>query len=284
VGQLRALFRERGFLPRRGLGQTFLVDGNIVRKIVRAAGLTGDEPVLEVGAGAGAVTRELVRKARRVVAIEIDPALVEILTQTVGDEAEVVQADVLRVDWDDLLSGEARGAWRVVANLPYAVTGPAVMRLLDACEWVQRLVIMVQQEVAERLIAPPGTRTRGVLSVLAEAACEMRMVGRVSRTCFWPRPRVDSAILALTVRRPQPLPGDMRPTFRQVVSAAFGTRRKTLANALFHADSMGLSKEGARAVLSEAGIDGALRAEALSLEAFRRLTEAVAHRTGGDDI
>jgi 16S rRNA (adenine1518-N6/adenine1519-N6)-dimethyltransferase len=282
VRRLRALFEEHGFRPRRGLGQTFLVDGNTVRKIVRAADLTGGEPVLEVGAGAGAVTRELTRAARRVVAIEIDPTLVTILAETVGGAAEVVRADVLRVDWDDLLGGEDRGAWRVVANLPYAVTGPAILRLLDAREWVQRFVIMVQHEVAGRLTAPVGSRARGMLSVLVEATCDVELVGHVPRTCFYPRPRVDSTVLSLTVQRPQRVPPKMREAFFQVVKAAFGARRKTLANALSHADAIGLSKEQVRDALSGEGIDTALRAEDLDVEAFLRLAEAVGGRSGSD--
>jgi 16S rRNA (adenine1518-N6/adenine1519-N6)-dimethyltransferase len=236
--------------------------------------------VLEVGAGAGAVTRELARAARRVVAIEIDPALVKILAETVGGAAEVVRADVLRVDWDELLGGADPGAWRVVANLPYAVTGPAILRLLDACDWVQRLVIMVQQEVAARLTAPAGSRARGMLSVLVEATCDVEPVGKVPRTCFYPRPRVDSTVLGLTVQRPQPVAPEMRGAFFRVVKAAFGARRKTLANALSHADAIGLSKEQVTGALSEAGIEGALRAEDLDVEAFLRLTEALVERSG----
>jgi 16S rRNA (adenine1518-N6/adenine1519-N6)-dimethyltransferase len=193
-----------------------------------------------------------------------------------------VRGDVLGVTWEALLGGAERGAWICVANLPYAITGPAIIRLLDAHEWFAQLVVMVQQEVAERLLAPAGDRTRGIPTVLAEATCDLRVVGQVPRTCFWPRPRVDSTVLALAVRRPQPVPERMRPTFLRVVKAAFGTRRKTLTNALAHSPDLSLSKEEARAVLSDAGIDGGLRAEGLDVDAFRRLTEAVAGREGCD--
>ena len=276
--RLRELFLEHGFRPRRELGQTFLVDGNIVRKIVRAAELTGAEAVVEVGAGAGAVTRELARHARRVIAIEVDGTLIEILRETVGEAAELVHADVLTVRWEELLATEDEGRWRVVANLPYAITGPAILRLLEARDWVERLVIMVQQEVAERLVAAPGGRARGMLSVLVQATCEAKLVGSVSRTCFWPRPRVDSAILTLMVRRPQLVCVSLQPFFRQVVKAAFGTRRKILANALGHARKLELSKEQAVALLSACGIDRQRRAESLSVEEFLRLTGALARR------
>ena len=278
--QLRELLRRHGFRPRRGLGQTFLVDANIVRKIVRAAELTGQEPALEVGAGAGAVTRELARYAGHVLAIEIDPVLMGVLRESVGRAAELLQADVLTVDWEGLLRTGGKGSWRVVANLPYAITGPAILRLLEAQHWVERLVIMVQREVAERIVAPPGGRARGMLSVLVQAVCGTKVVGPASRTCFWPRPRVDSTILALSVRRPSLVPGPLEPLFRRVVKSAFGTRRKTLANALAHARGMGLPKAVVNALLSECEIEDRRRAESLSAEEFVRLTGTIARHRG----
>ncbi len=272
---LRELFRRHSFHPRRSLGQTFLVDANIVRKIVRAAELTGEEPVLEIGAGAGAVTCELTRQARRVIALEIDPVLVRILHETVGDTATIVQGDVLAVDWESLLGHEDKGRWRVVANLPYAITGPAIIRLLELIEWVDRMVIMVQQEVAERLLAKPGGRTRGILSVLIEAACEITEVGTVAPTCFRPIPEVQSTILTLTFRRPQLVPDHLLDSFRELIKGAFGTRRKTLANAIAGAQRLQLSKEEALLLLSQCHLDPRRRAEDLSADDFLCLTRAL---------
>ena len=276
--QLRQLFSRHGFRPRRRLGQTFLVDRNIVRNIVAAAELTGAEPVLEIGAGAGVVTIELARAARRVLAIEIDPRLVAILRETVGDSAEIVQADILTVAWRSLLGPANRGAWRVVANLPYAITGPALLRLTEAREWVERLTIMVQHEVAGRLLAPPGGRARGMLSVVLQALFDIELVAHVSRTCFWPRPRVDSTLLALNVRRPPLISASIAPAFRRAARAAFATRRKTLINALAHAPELELSKEQAGGLLSECGIDPIRRAETLTQEEFLLLAKAIARR------
>ncbi len=274
--QLRELFDNHNFRPRRALGQTFLVDANILRNIIAAAALTGDEPVLEIGAGAGAVTRELARAAPRVVAVEIDLTLIAILGETVGDAAEVVQADVLALDWQHLLGRAQRGRWVLVANLPYAITGPTLLRLLEAREWVARMVVMVQREVAERLVAPPGTRTRGLLSVLLQAFFDMKLIARVPRTCFWPQPRVDSAVLTLYARRPPPVSSSLEPTFRQVVRAAFSTRRKILPNALANASDLGLSREAARALLCQCGIEERRRAETLTEEEFLHLAQAIA--------
>jgi len=266
--ELRMLFRKHDFRPRRRLGQTFLVDGNVVRKIVEATALTGEDAVFEVGAGAGAVTRALSLAAGRVVALEIDPTLVSILGETVGGAAEVLEGDVLRIDWQQVFGDDRTGRWRVVANLPYAITGPAILRLLAARDWVERMVIMVQREVAERLVATPGGRERGLLSVLVLATCEAELVRRVSRTCFYPRPRVDSAIVRMTVRRPPLVPPPLEEAFQEVVRAAFGTRRKTLLNALAQAEKLRLARPEVRDVLAAAGIEHSRRAETLSVSEF----------------
>ena len=224
--QLRALFREFDFRPRKSLGQTFLTDANIVRKIVSVSDLHADDPVLEIGPGAGAMTGLLVETVRRVLAIEIDPTLAAILRETANHRLHIVQKDVLQVDWPALLQTEAAGRWKVVANLPYAITGPALLKLLEAKEWLAQLTIMVQLEVAERLVAPPGSKTRGLLSVLVEAACDARLAFRVPRTCFWPVPQVDSAVVTLLPRRPPLVAPALEPLFRRVVRArsALGAR------------------------------------------------------------
>jgi 16S rRNA (adenine1518-N6/adenine1519-N6)-dimethyltransferase len=275
--QLRALLDRRGFRPRKSLGQTFLVDGNIVRKIVETAQISRADSVVEIGAGAGAVTGALVEAAGRVVAIEIDPVLVDVLREVVADRAEIMLADVLEVAWPEALGASPRGQWKVVANLPYSITGPAILRLLEARDWLARLVIMVQREVAERLVAQPGERARGQLSVLVQAACEVRVAGQVSRNCFWPRPKVDSSILALEVRRPALVRPDLEPVYRQLVQAAFATRRKTVLNALAHGrGTEELGKELVRLLLERCGIAPGLRAEDLGTEDFLRLAEAMA--------
>lgn len=275
---LRQLFREYGFRPRKSLGQTFLTDANIVAKIVGFAQLTRDDSVVEIGPGAGAVTRALALSARRVLAVEIDRTLVEILRETVGESVEVINDDVLAVHWGELLTGEGR--WKVVANLPYAITGPAILQLLAARKWVDRLVIMVQEEVADRLVAPPGGRQRGLLSVLVQAACETKLVWRVARTCFWPPPQVDSALLTLDVRRDPLVPEGLEPAFSRVVHAGFGARRKTLHNALAQSPDLGITKDDARSLLLASEIDPGRRAETLTVPEFLRLAQAFAARGG----
>jgi 16S rRNA (adenine1518-N6/adenine1519-N6)-dimethyltransferase len=280
ASQLRKLFDRYGFRPRRSLGQTFLTDPNIVRKILEIAEIGPDDAVLEIGPGAGTVTRALAEVAARVVAIEVDPTLVEILHETVGSGAEVIHQDVLTVDWSHLLPLPGTGRWVVVANLPYAITGPAILKLLDAKQWIERLVIMVQLEVAERLVAAPGSRTHGLLSVLAQAACEAKLAWRVPRTCFRPIPGVDSGIVLLTVRRPPLVAPDFEPVFRRVVKGAFSARRKVLANSLAQAPDLGLEKEEAAVLLAGCDIAPRARAEELSVEQFLCLAQRYAARTG----
>lgn len=278
--QLRALFTRLGFRPRRSLGQNFLIDDNIVRKIVAAADLGSRPPVVEIGAGAGAVTRALSEVAPTVLAVEIDPTLAALLRDTLEPTVQVVEADLLALDWSRLFPGPRAGGWRLVANLPYAITGPAILKLLEARHWVDRFVIMVQAEVADRLISPPGGRSRGLLSVLVQAACRAELSRRVRRTCFWPAPRVDSALLTLDVRRPHLVPPAAEAAFDRLVRAAFGTRRKTILNSLAHAADLPLDKPAAADLLSDACIEPGRRAETLAVEDFLRLAQAFLRRRG----
>jgi len=276
--QLRASLNAHGFRPRRALGQTFLTDANIVRKILATAEIGGEDSVLEIGPGAGALTHALAEAARRVVAIEIDATLVAMLQETLGERVEVIRADVLQVDWPSLLGSEGAGKWKVVANLPYAITGPALLKLLDAHDWIERLTIMVQSEVAERLVAAPGSRARGILSVLLQAMGEVSLRLRVPRTCFWPTPRVDSAVVSLTLQRPPLLPPALAGAFRRVVRGAFGTRRKMLVNSLAQSPELALGKEEAQRLLLACEIAPQRRAESLEVEEFLSLARAYAAR------
>lgn len=273
--QLSELFRAHAFRPSKSLGQSFLIDGNIAGKIVRAAALDASSAVLEIGPGAGAVTRVLAAQARRVVAVEIDSTLVRILTHTVGDRVEVIQGDILRVEVDALLATEPLGSWTLVANLPYSITGPALMRALELARWFRRMIVMVQKEVAGRLLAPPGGRERGLLTVLLEAYCEVAPVGLVSRHCFLPPPKVDSTILACSVRRPALVPVADQAALRTVVKAAFSTRRKTILNALSGASGLGLKREGVARLLDEVGIAPGLRAESIPTAQYLALAAAL---------
>jgi 16S rRNA (adenine1518-N6/adenine1519-N6)-dimethyltransferase len=264
---IRELAQQLDLRPTKTLGQNFLHDANTIRRIVRTAELRPEDVVLEVGPGLGSLTLGLLPAAASVVAVEIDPRLAALLPVTVtarrpdlADRLTVVEADALRIRE---LPGPPPTA--LVANLPYNIAVPVLLNLLELLPSLDRALILVQAEVAERLAAPPGGSAYGVPSVKAAWYGEVRRAGAVGRKVFWPEPNVDSGLVAL-VRRPPP-PGDRQATFA-VVDAAFATRRKGLRAALARWAG---SPAAAEARLRAAGIDPATRGEKLSVTDFARL-------------
>lgn len=265
----------RPFLPpsRKTLGQHFLVDLNIVRKIMTLAAICQEETVLEIGPGRGVLTRALCAAARTVIAVEVDPKLVAYLSKTLANwgNLDLRLGDAREFSYDSLPLGTV-----VVANLPYYLSTPLLFSLLAASERLDRLVLMLQAEVARRLVAQPGSRDYGVLSVLVQASVEPRTAFQVPATCFQPKPGVRSAIVHLTIPKTPPLSIKDRALFVRTVRAAFAHRRKTLMNSLAH---QGLPSHLVARALQSAGINGARRAETLTLTEFSSLAEALG-RTG----
>jgi 16S rRNA (adenine1518-N6/adenine1519-N6)-dimethyltransferase len=264
---IRELAQQLELRPTKTLGQNFLHDANTIRRIVRTAELRPDDVVLEVGPGLGSLTLGLLPAVARVVAVEIDQRLADLLPRTVADRRPdladrltVVTADALRIQE---LPGPPPTA--LVANLPYNIAVPVLLNLLELLPTLDRALILVQAEVAERLAAPPGGSAYGVPSVKAAWYGEVRRAGNVGRKVFWPEPNVDSGLVAL-VRRPPP-PGDRRDTFA-VIDAAFATRRKSLRAGLARWAG---SPAAAEARLVAAGIDPTTRGEKLSVTDFARL-------------
>jgi len=273
---VRALAAALGVTPTKTLGQNFLHDPNTVRRIVRTAALRPDDVVLEVGPGLGSLTLGLLDAAAHVTAVEVDPVLAAALPKTVAERAAdradrlaVLAADALRLPG---VPGPQPTA--LVANLPYNVAVPVVLHLLQVLPTLRTGLVMVQAEVAERLAAPPGSRTYGVPSVKAAWYASVRRAGAVPRAVFWPVPNVDSGLVALTRR--DPLPGADRAEVFAVVDAAFAQRRKTLRAALA---SWAGSPAAAEQLLRAAGVDPGLRGEALDVAAYARIAAAVS-RTG----
>jgi 16S rRNA (adenine1518-N6/adenine1519-N6)-dimethyltransferase len=271
ASDVRRLAGELGVRPTKTLGQNFVHDANTVRRIVRESGVGPDDVVVEVGPGLGSLTLGLLDVAGRVVAIEIDPVLADALPRTVADRApdaaarlEVVRADALAVD---TLPGPPPTA--LIANLPYNVAVPVLLHLLDRLPSLRSALVMVQLEVADRLAAPPGSRTYGVPSVKARWYGDVRRIGTVGRQVFWPVPNVESGLVAITRHEP---PADVdRDALFAVVDAAFAQRRKTLRSAL--AGWAG-SPAAAEDVVRAAGIDPRLRGEALGVEEFAAIARA----------
>jgi 16S rRNA (adenine1518-N6/adenine1519-N6)-dimethyltransferase len=269
---VRALADRLGLRPTKQLGQNFVIDPNTVRRIIATAGVAPDDVVVEVGPGLGSLTLGLLQAAARVVAVEVDPLLAGELPATVAARLPG-RADRLRVVLQDALTvtqvpGPAPTA--LVANLPYNVAVPVLLRMLEHLPSLRTGLVMVQAEVADRLAAPPGSRTYGVPSVKAAWYAEVRRAGAVGRTVFWPAPHVDSGLVALARR--QPPDGDREAVFA-VVDAAFAQRRKTLRAAL-----AGWAGSAARAEerLRAAGIDPSARGEVLGVEDFARLARTPA--------
>ena len=272
--EVRELAARLGIRPTKTLGQNFVIDANTVRRIVRTADLRADDRVVEVGPGLGSLTLALLPEVASVTAVEIDGPLAAQLPLTVEARAPayagrltVVTADALRLD---ALPGEPPTA--LVANLPYNVSVPVLLTMLERFPTISRVLVMVQAEVADRLAAPPGSRTYGVPSVKAAWYADVRRAGAVGRTVFWPAPNVDSGLVALT-RRPPPVTTASRAEVFALIDAAFGQRRKTLRAAL--AGWAG-SPAAAETALRAAGLVPKVRGEALGVAEFARLA---AHRS-----
>jgi 16S rRNA (adenine1518-N6/adenine1519-N6)-dimethyltransferase len=264
---LRALLTEHGLDPSRALGQNFVVDANTVRRIVRLAGVQAGDRVVEVGAGLGSLTLALLEVGAEVTAIEVDRHLLPVLRSVVEPAgATVVAGDAMELDWDALL-GPAGGErpWSLVANLPYNIATPLVLDLLAGVPAIERMLVMVQLEVGERLAAGPGTKAYGIPSVKAAWWADAEVVGTVSPSVFLPQPRVASGLVDLRRRQP---PGDdaTRARVFQLVEAGFGQRRKMLRRSL-----AALVEPGQ---LEAAGIRPEARAEELTLEDWLRLAAA----------
>ena len=253
---------------RRALGQHFLRDPGIARAIVDLVEPTASDLVVEIGPGEGALTRELARRAGRVVALEVDRELLAPLRRR-WPTIEVLEADARTWDYGTL-ERPPGGRVLVVGNLPYSVGKPIVAALLEARAAIDAMALMLQREVAERLAAPPGGRVYGAMSVLTQAVCDVELVLRVPPGAFRPPPQVDSAVVRLTPRPHARVPPGLEARFRDVVRAAFASRRKTLANAL--TGGLGLSLGVAREAAARCGVDPGRRAETLTIEEFVSLT------------
>ncbi len=262
--QVRELLARHDVRPSRALGQNFLIDPNTARRIVRLAGVEPGTRVVEVGPGAGSLTVALLDAGAHVRAIELDRKLAPIVREVVGErDAEIVVADALTVDWTAELVG---GQWVMVANLPYNVATPVVLRALEEASMIERFCIMVQREVGERLAAAVGDTAYGAVSVKVAYYADAAVVGTVSPNVFWPKPKVESALVHMTRRRLPPVAVADPARMFALVRAGFATRRKTLRNALD-----GLVDADA---FAGAGIDPGARAETLTLADWARLSDA----------
>jgi len=274
AGEVRALLARHGLAARRSLGQNFLVDPRRAERLVTLAGVERGDAVLEIGTGLGILTRALALRGARVTTVEVDPGLLGALRDEplLPPEVRLVEGDALDLDLEALLR-EEKPPRRVVANLPYSVAAPILRRLLDLAPLLDDWSVMLQRDVAARLLAAPGTRDYGSLTVLHRLVVETRRCDELAPGCFHPAPKVRSTFVRMRPLRPPPLARGELARVEVVARAAFGTRRKTLANALRAA---GLA--ASPAALARAEVDGGVRAEALPPEAFVRLARELSQR------
>ena len=277
---VRSILREKEYTIKKKLGQNFLVDQNYVEKISAAAEIVPSDWVLEICPGLGVHTSAMAELAHKVVALEIDRELVAILRETLAfPNVAVVETDALTADWRDILEeqGWSAGSVKLVANLPYYITTPLVMKALESDVPFAALVVMVQREVAERMVAPVGSKDYGVLTLAVQYYSQAEIVTRVPRSVFLPAPEVDSAVVRL-VPKPPPVAAS-RPELFQVIRAAFQQRRKTIRNSLKAlAKAWNLPPEALDEALNCAGVRGDVRGEDLTLQDFGRLTESLVQR------
>ena len=268
-----AVLQKYNFVFQKKFGQNFLIDPRVLEKIVDAARITPQDCVLEIGPGIGTMTQYLAESAREVVAVEIDRALIPILQDTLSayDNVTVLNQDIMKVDVGRIVEERNQGRpIKEVANLPYYITTPIIMGLLENHVPLQSITVMVQKEVAERMQVGPGTKEYGALSLAVQYYAMPEVVAHVPANCFMPRPNVDSTVIRLTRYQEPPVKAADEKYLFALIRASFNQRRKTLANGLL--GGMGLPREQVVAALEEMGLPASVRGEALTLEQFARLS------------
>ncbi|MEW4411846.1 16S rRNA (adenine(1518)-N(6)/adenine(1519)-N(6))-dimethyltransferase RsmA [Clostridium sp. AN503] len=268
------IIQKYEFAFQKKFGQNFLIDTHVLDKIIRAAGVTGDDMVLEIGPGIGTMTQYLAEAAGKVVAVEIDTNLIPILSETLADYDNVVvlNADVLKVDIKELAEKYNGGRpIKVVANLPYYITTPIIMGLFEGDVPIDNITVMVQKEVADRMQVGPGSKDYGALSLAVQYYAEPYIVANVPPNCFIPRPNVGSAVIRLTRHKEPPVKVQDPALMFKLIRASFNQRRKTLQNGLNNSPEISFSKEQIAAGIESLGVSPTIRGEALTLEQFAEL-------------
>ena len=272
------VIRRYEFAFQKKFGQNFLIDSHVADKILEAADLTGEDCVLEIGPGIGTLTQYLSEKAGHVVAVEIDRELIPILRETLAgrDNVTIINEDILKTDLERISADYAKGKrLNVVANLPYYITTPIILGLFEKPLPIRRITVMVQKEVAERMMASPGGKDYGALSLAVQYYASGRLVANVPPNCFIPRPKVGSAVITLNVFEKPPVEVRDETQMFALIHAAFMQRRKMLPNAIGNAAGNPFTKEQAAKALEMIGLDERIRGERLSLEQVARLSDAL---------
>ena len=276
ISNTKRVLEKYGFNFQKKFGQNFLIDANVLENIVDGAGITSDDVVLEIGPGIGTMTQYLCERAGFVICVEIDKNLIPILEDTLMDyeNKEIINADVLDLDFNELAVRYNGGSpIKVVANLPYYITTPIIMGLLESHVPLKNITIMIQKEVADRMQAGPGTKDYGALSLAVQYYTLPEVLTTVSANCFIPRPNVDSSVIRLTLHEDNPTKVKDEELMFKLIRASFNQRRKTLVNGLTNAGLSGIGKDEVLKALEEMELSATVRGEALTLEQFARLSD-----------
>lgn len=271
----KQIIKNYEFAFKKNFGQNFLVDERVLDKIVSSAEISADDIVLEIGPGIGTLTQALARRAKKVVTVEIDKTLIPILEELLSDfdNIEIINEDILKVDITEIAAKNGGRPLKVVANLPYYITTPIIMNILEKGLPVESITVMIQKEVAYRMQAQPKSKDYGSLSLVTQYYCTPYLVANVPQNCFMPRPNVDSAVIKLTTLEKPAVEVRDRELLFHIIKTAFAQRRKTLLNCFFNCGGWDMTKEELTALINKAGYDEKVRGEALTLEDYAKLTE-----------
>lgn len=276
ISVIKKILSEHGFTFSKSLGQNFLINPTVCPRMAEACGADCDTGVLEIGAGIGVLTAELAKRAKKVVSLELDTRLIPVLAETLGEfsNVEVLNADVLKLDLNKLIDDCFQGMHvAVCANLPYYITSPVIMALLESRIPVDAVTVMVQKEAAARLCAPVGSRDAGAVTVAVNYYAQAEKLFDVSAGSFMPAPKVDSSVIRLNIRKEPPVEVSDEKFFFRVIKAAFGQRRKTASNSL--SAGLGIPKDKVSAAIAAAGFEPSVRAESLTMQELARLSECL---------
>lgn len=273
----KSILSMKGIRPRKRLGQSFLQDSNIIDKIIDLAGIKDNETVVEIGAGLGIMTGRIAKKAGRVLALDIDPHMIEILKSSLAGltNVEVIHTDILNYDFSEAAARYAVKAMKVIGNVPYYISTPILFHLLHYKEFIGSVILMLQKEVADRIAAEPGTKEYGIPSVIVSMYAEVLHSFVVPAGCFYPKPKVTSSVLKMQIRERPLIELSSDSFFYSVVRSSFAQRRKTILNNLKRARLPGICEDNIIKALIDADIDGGRRGETLSAAEFGMLSNAL---------
>jgi len=271
------IIKKHNFIVKKGYGQNFLVDQHVINKIIAGSNVSDADLVIEIGPGIGGLTERLATLSKHLVAIEIDKALIPILEESFSsyDNVEILNQDILKTDIAEIVTSRGFNSAKIVANLPYYITTPIIMSILESDAPIDSMTIMIQKEVAKRISAAAGTKDYGALSLGVSYRAKTELVANVPRNSFVPRPNVDSAVIRLDRLKSPPVNVSNETLLFKIIRAAFEQRRKTLLNCLFNLLDLGLSKDELANAFEKCELDANVRGEDLTLEQFARVADVI---------